>query len=65
MKPDHGPADRTGQRGYVTLFILGIAVAAYLSLAGAMQASRCFQDDTRRHLVAVQQRAGSVALTAP
>ena len=65
MKPDHYQAGQTRQRGYVTLFILGIAVAVYLSLAGAMQASRCFQDDTRRHLAGVQHRAESVALAPP
>ncbi len=53
------------QRGFITYFVLGIAVAVFFLLAGAMQANHCFQQSNRRHLARVQQRAATLGRKKP
>lgn len=51
-----------GERGYVTLFILGIAAAAYMAVAGALQTNRFLQESNRRQAGLLQVRAATVAV---
>ena len=50
------------ERGYVTLFVLGLAATVFLALAGAMQTNRCLQDANRRQAQQLQVRAATVTV---
>ena len=61
MIPPRSPPDRDPrQRGYVTLFIVAIAAAAFLALAGAMQTNACLREWNRRMHHEVQERAAVI-----
>jgi len=49
--------NRAGQRGFATLFILALAAAMFLLIAGALSGSRTLHEQNRRQLKQVQQRA--------
>lgn len=53
---------RRGERGYITLFILSLAAAAFLAVAGALQTNRCLQEWNRRHAQQLQARAAEIAI---
>ncbi len=62
MRPWTPSQRRRGERGYVTLFILGIAAAVYMAVAGALQANRFLQESNRRQAGLLQARAATVAV---
>lgn len=62
MRPWAPSQRRRGERGYVTLFILGIAAAVFMAVAGALQANRLLQESNRRQAGRLQARAALVAV---
>jgi len=56
------PPGGRGERGYITLFVLAIAAAAFMAVAVAMQTNRCLRESNRRQAGLLQARAAAVSV---
>ncbi|NLF18225.1 MAG: hypothetical protein GX595_13390 [Lentisphaerae bacterium] len=53
---------RRHESGYVTVFILGVAVAVFMVIAGTLQTHRALRAWNQRHAGQLQARAAAIAI---
>ena len=62
MRNQRHHGGRRHERGYVTIFILGLATTIFMVIAGTLQTHRTLRAWNQRHAEQLQERAATIAI---